>query len=185
MGVVVPNPQDSHRNLLFSWQDLTSPPPRMRLPRNPNSSKSMQPNRPRNNRRKRSRNTSPSPRTAVDAPQFPDKKLVMGHVKILKPGEQFAKTVPDEVSESAEVEKTEDLDLGSTHCLGPDPELLPTHIELADSKVNGFYAGSALIAPPSPTSLPLPASLMKKCDVGVKNNDATSYLRQILGLTLF
>ncbi|OAY27452.1 uncharacterized protein LOC110604139 [Manihot esculenta] len=181
MGVAVLNPQDCLQNPLSSRQDLISPPPQMKTPRNANSNR---PNRAQPSRRKRSPNTSPSSRAAV-APQVTAKNLVMGQVKILKRGEQLAKPTPEKVSQPAKVEKMEDLDLGSTHRLGPDPELVPTQIRLTETnKVNGFYAGSAFITSPPPSSLPLPAFFMKKCAVGVKNTDATTDLRRILGLNL-
>nr|ADR71297.1 hypothetical protein 20 [Hevea brasiliensis] len=183
MGVAVLNPLDSLQNPLSSRQDLISP-PRMKHPRNAKWPNPNRPNRAQPNRRKRSPNTSPPSRAAVAAPRVPANNLIMGHVKILKRGEQLAKTTPEKVSRSAKVEKIEDLDLGSTHWLGPEPELVPTQIRLAESKANGFYAGSAFITSPPPSSLPLPAFFMKKSVVGVKNTDATSDLRRILGLSL-
>ncbi|KAJ9167683.1 hypothetical protein P3X46_019297 [Hevea brasiliensis] len=176
MGVAVLNPRDCLQNPLSFRQDLISPPPRMKTPRKPNTNR---PNRPQPNRKKRSPSTSP-PSRAVVYPQVAAKNLVMGQVKILKRGEQLAKPTSEKVSQPAKVEKMEELDLQSTHRLG-----LPTQIRLTEAnKANGFYAGSAFITSPPPSSLPLPAFFMKKCVVGVKNTDATSDLRRILGLSL-
>ncbi|KAF2303759.1 hypothetical protein GH714_023324 [Hevea brasiliensis] len=104
---------------------------------------------------RKKRSPSTSPSSrAVVYPQVAAKNLVMGQVKILKRGEQLAKPT------SEKIRLTE------------------------ANKANGFYAGSAFITSPPPSSLPLPAFFMKKCVVGVKNTDATSDLRRILGLSL-
>lgn len=112
--------------------------------------------------------------------------LVMGQVKILKRGEELASTVPFKEPEKKEVEK-KSPDLGSTERLGPDPQSVPTQIRLAGSKnrvgAAPFYAGSAFITSPPPSSLPLPAFFTKKT-LAIKNDDATTDLRRILKLDL-
>ncbi|XP_065849525.1 uncharacterized protein [Euphorbia lathyris] len=172
MGVAVLNPRDCLQNPISSHQGLLSPPPRVRSSRNPNPNPNRSNRAQQPTRRKRSPNSkSASPPRAVV--HLPAKDLVMGQVKILKRGEKIPETTSP---------KKEDLDLGSTHRLGPDPELVPTQIRLAESKTaNGFYAGSAFVSSPPPSSLPLPVFFMKKT-AGIA--DATSDLRRILGLVL-
>ncbi|XP_039044283.1 uncharacterized protein LOC120183698 [Hibiscus syriacus] len=83
------------------------------------------------------------------------------------------------------------VDLGSSDRLGPDSGAIPTQIQLTESNnKNGnykfvpvsFYAGSAFITSPPPSSVPMPAFFTKMAEVSVKNNDATSDLRRILRL---
>ncbi|EEF46907.1 uncharacterized protein LOC8274216 [Ricinus communis] len=189
MGVAVLSPQDCLQNPLSSRRDLISLPPRMKPPpRNPNGPdpKANRSNRPQPNRRKRSPNTSPPSRAAV-LPKVVAAPVI-GQVKILKRGEQLPKTTPEKVlSQPIKIEmKNKYGDLGSTQRLGPDPELVPTGsrarlTEPDNSKVHGFYAGSAFITSPPPSSLPLPAFFMKKSASAV---DATSDLRRILGISL-
>ncbi|KAJ6673944.1 SPLICING FACTOR PROLINE- AND GLUTAMINE-RICH-LIKE [Salix viminalis] len=190
MGVLVANPQDCLKN------PLQSPPQRMRYTRNPNPN-NPRPNRAQPNRRKRSPNTSPPPRAAF--PKNSNSNLVMGHVKILKRGEEDLvkpekKDWTPKGSQNTEAVKNEDLgfvvkneDLGfvSNNRLGPDAVLFPTQVRLTESRdlVNGFYAGSAFVTSPPPSSLPLPGFFTKKT-----NNppvvDASSELMKLLGLSL-
>ncbi|WCJ30360.1 hypothetical protein M5689_011925 [Euphorbia peplus] len=173
MGVAVLNPRDCLQNPLISRQGLLSPPPRVRPSRNPNPNRNNRAAQP--SRRKRSPNSSSSasPPRAVVHPSAGSKDLVMGQVKILKRGEKIP----------TENDVVVDLDLGSTHRLGPDPLLVPTRIRLAETKAaSGFYAGSAFVTSPPPSSLPLPAFFMKRT-AGI-DDDATSDLRRILGLGL-
>ena len=189
MTVAVLNPQDVLRENRFSKQPLTSS-PEMKYPKNsyPNLNRS---NRTQSTRRKRSpprnQNTSP-PSRGVVSPKLPAKNnLVMGQVKILKRGEELTKTTPIPAPEPVKkiTEKRQDPDLGSTERLGPDPESVPFQIRLTESKdrVAAFYAGSAFITSPPPSSLPLPAFFTKKT-VTVKHDDATSDLRRILKLDM-
>lgn len=198
MTVAVLNPQDclpDNRFNKFPKQTLISS-PQMKFPKhayNPNRTA----NRGQASRRKRS---PPPPRpqsraaTAGPPPKTPAKtNLVMGQVKILKRGEELTSPAPFQPPpEKKSVEKKgrsqiQDPDLGSTERLGPDPESVPTQIRLTDSKsrvrVASFYAGSACITSPPPSSLPLPAFFTKKT-VTVKNDDATTDLRRILKLDL-
>ncbi|XVE71235.1 hypothetical protein DITRI_Ditri10aG0134500 [Diplodiscus trichospermus] len=141
--------------------------------------------RAQSNRKKYSPNTSP-PRLTV-APKVPAKNLVMGEVRILKRGEHLndIKKVASKKQVRFEKENV-DVDLGSTNRLGPDPASVPTQIRLTDSKNSSnkvvpttFYAGSAFITSPPPSSVPMPAFFTK---TGVA--DATSDLRRILRLDL-
>lgn len=193
MTVAVLNPQDCLReNRLnrFSKQTLISP--EMKYPRNANPNVNRT-NRMQSNRRKRSppprpHITSPPSRASVGPTKPPSKNnLVMGQVKILKRGEELTSTASFEAPElvSKFIEKHGDPDLGSIERLGPDPKSVPTQIRLTESKnrVASFYAGSAFITSPPPSSLPLPAFFTKK-SVTVKTADATTDLRRILKLDL-
>ncbi|XVE97365.1 hypothetical protein REPUB_Repub03eG0013500 [Reevesia pubescens] len=171
MGVAVLKPEDC----------LKLPNP-MKHPKNPC------PNPNRSNRKKRSPNTSPPSRPTM-GPKVPTKNLVMGQVKILKRGEDLKKTTPEK-HVTFEKENV-DADLGSTNRLGPDPGSVPTQIRLTESTNNynkvfpvTFYAGTAFITSPPPSSVPMPAFFSKKVGVAVKNNDATNDLRRILRLDL-
>ncbi|KAK1407884.1 hypothetical protein QVD17_39511 [Tagetes erecta] len=127
------------------------------------------------------------------------KTLVMGQVKILKRGEPLdesspllTKNVPVDRKAIKDVSvkgskkkknekrntttksqklKPEDFALCSTNRLGPDPEMVPKQ-NLADL----FFAGSAFVDSPPPSSLPLPGFFSK-------NEDPTTDLRRILGLS--
>ncbi|KAK9207845.1 hypothetical protein WN944_000192 [Citrus x changshan-huyou] len=198
MTVAVLNPQDCLKDSRFSKfpKETLISSPQMKFPKhacNPNRTV----NRAQANRRKRS---PPPPRpqsraAAAGAPQKTPAKtnLVMGQVKILKRGEELTSTAPFQAPpEKKSVQKKgqsqiQGPDLGSTERLGPDPESVPTQIRLTDSKsrvgVASFYAGSACITSPPPSSLPLPAFFTKKT-VTVKNDDATTDLRRILKLDL-
>uniref|UniRef100_A0A2P2NHT7 Uncharacterized protein n=1 Tax=Rhizophora mucronata TaxID=61149 RepID=A0A2P2NHT7_RHIMU len=92
----------------------------------------------------------------------PVKNLVMGQVKILKRGEPLG--VLDE-NRNLRAKSEEDLDLilGCTDRLGPGPETV--HKQLRGREINGpvddVYAGTAFVASPQPTSLPVPGFLGK------------------------
>ncbi|MBA0703530.1 hypothetical protein Golax_015848 [Gossypium laxum] len=155
---------------------------------NPNPSTNRT-NRSQGNRKKRSPNTSPPSRPTVGRPKAPAKNLVMGQVKILKRGEDLKQSKPDKHVRFAK--ENVHVDLGSTDCLSPDPGSVPTQIRLTESENNGskvlpvsFYAGSAFITSPPPSSVPLPAFFTKKIGVALKDDVATSALRRILRLDL-
>ncbi|KDO46783.1 hypothetical protein CISIN_1g029061mg [Citrus sinensis] len=187
MTVAVLNPQDCLKDNRFSKfpKETLISSPQMKFPKhayNPNRTV----NRAHANRRKRS---PPPPRpqsraAAAGPPQKTSAKtnLVMGQVKILKRGEELTSTAPFQappVKKSVEKKgqsQIQDPDLGSTERLGPDPE--SSRVGVAS-----FYAGSACITSPPPSSLPLPAFFTKKT-VTVKNDDATTDLRRILKLDL-
>ncbi|XP_061375731.1 uncharacterized protein LOC133317864 [Gastrolobium bilobum] len=112
--------------------------------------------------------------------------IVMGQVRILKRGEKLSPenshrglevAVPAE-NRKAKVKSEEDLHLflGSTHRLGPDPVTVQKQVRVSDSK-DGIYAGSAFVASPPPSSVPVPGFLGK-------NGAATSDLRRLLRLDL-
>ncbi|OAY46955.1 uncharacterized protein LOC110617791 [Manihot esculenta] len=115
--------------------------------------------------------------------RLPAKNLVMGEVKILKRGESFAKTDKRVSKENrkpmVKLEKNADLVLGSTDRLGPDPETVQKQIRVDDFNklVEGMYAGSAFVASPPPSSLPVPGFLGKS-----SNGAATNDLRRLLRL---
>lgn len=190
MTVAVLNPQDCLNDYRISKQPLISPPPTMKYPRNssPNFNRN---NRNQPNRRKRSpprHQSTPQPTRAAVSPKQPSKNnLVMGQVKILKRGEELnaAKPIQAPEPEKKAIQKKVEADLGSTDRLGPDPGSVPVQIRLAESKNRSasFYAGSAFVTSPPPSSLPLPAFFTKK-SVTIKNDDATSDLRRILKLDL-
>ncbi|XVE53565.1 hypothetical protein DITRI_Ditri03aG0013000 [Diplodiscus trichospermus] len=174
MGVAVLQPEDCIK-LLNPMKQPKYPCP------NPNRMN-------RANRKKRSTNTSPTSRPAVDS-KVPANNLVMGQVKILKRGEDLSKMTQEK---PARFEKENvDADLGTTNRLGPDPGSVPTQVRLTESNNNGnkvvsaaFYAGSAFITSPPPSSVPMPAFFTKKFGVTVKYDNATSDLRRILRLDL-
>nr|TKS11122.1 uncharacterized protein D5086_0000077240 [Populus alba] len=174
MGVLVVNPQDCLKNPLQSQPQ----PQRTRFTRNPNPN-NPRPNRAQPNRRKRSPNSPPPPRAAV--PKNDNSNLVMGQVKILKRGkedliEPGKKDETPRGSHNTEAVKSEDLGFVSTDMLGPDAVLVPTQVQLTESMhiVNGFYAGSAFITSPPPSSLPLPGFFTKKTDNPVAVDASTA-----------
>ncbi|XP_022750304.1 uncharacterized protein LOC111299394 [Durio zibethinus] len=180
MGVAVLKPEDC----------LKLPYP-MKHPKNACPNPNPNPNRMNRtqpNRKKRTPNTSPTFRPTVGS-KSPAKNLVMGEVKILKRGEELNKTASEK---PIRVEKENvDVDLGSTNRLGPDPGSVPMQIRLTESNKNrnkvvpaAFYAGSAFITSPPPSSVPMPAFFTKKTGAAVKNVDATTDLRRILRLDL-
>lgn len=92
----------------------------------------------------------------------------MGQVKILKRGETLppaAKKADNRITDGnrgRRLKKSGDLDLalGSTNRLGPDPETVQRQIRAKDLKVvDRVYAGSAFVASPPPSSVPVPAFL--------------------------
>ncbi|XP_022730942.1 uncharacterized protein LOC111285654 [Durio zibethinus] len=179
MGVAVLKPEDC----------LRFPNP-MKHPKNPfPNTYPNRTNRTQPNRKKRSPNTSPPSRPTAGR-KVPAQSLVMGQVRILKRGEDLKKTTPEK---HVRFEKENvDADLASANRLGPDPRSVRTQIRLTESNNNSnkkvfpssFYAGSAFITSPPPSSVPMPAFFTKKIGVAVKKDDATSDLRRILRLDL-
>ncbi|KAK7329984.1 hypothetical protein VNO77_24167 [Canavalia gladiata] len=132
----------------------------------------------RDRRRSGDRSAAKGPATAAN--------LAMGQVKILKRGEKLSLeninslhglAVPAENSR-VRVKSGESLDLflGSTDRLGPDPLTVQKQVRVSDSK-EGIYAGSAFVASPHPSSVPVPGFLGR-------NGAATSDLRRLLRLDL-
>lgn len=155
-----------------------------------------------NRRRKRTspvknRGRSPPPGAVLDK-DGNSNKLVMGQVKILKRGEDVKLVVVEKkvetVAEKAAVEEkkaepskkvvvfNEDkvFGLGSVERFGPDPVTASKQIRFP---VNGFYAGSAFVTSPPPSSLPMPGFCNKKVAL-VQNEVASSDLRRILGVAM-
>nr|GLL46952.1 uncharacterized protein LOC109159390 [Ipomoea trifida] len=152
------------------------------------SSSSSNPNHgsDKSNRRKRSPRNSNTSRggcaSLSSSPPAKNRHLVMGQVKILKRGE--ALTVSMKEGEKSEVnccapEEDDDLALSTTDRLGPEPDMVPKQIKIAD-----FYAGSAFISSPPPSSLPVPAFFKKKSVLADAESydDASSGLRRLLRL---
>lgn len=116
----------------------------------------------------------------------PAMNLVMGQVKILKRGEKLSSennnngriALAENPNVNNNAKKTEEclgLVLGSTDLLGPGPaETVQKQVRVWDSK-NGRYAGSAFVASPPPSSVPVPVFLGK-------NGAATTDLRRLLRL---
>ncbi|KAJ9163005.1 hypothetical protein P3X46_022728 [Hevea brasiliensis] len=117
--------------------------------------------------------------------RFPARNLVMGEVKILKRGESLAKSdnrVPKENRKPrVKKEKNADLVLGCTDRLGPDPETVQKQVRVDEFNklVEGMYVGSASVASPPPSSLPVPGFLGKS-----SNGAATTDLRRLLRLDM-
>lgn len=166
-GVAVLQPQDVLKQKVRYRQPMRSR--RNSTPNNPLPN----PN-PKNDRRKRSprKNASP-PNLSISTSTTSSKNLnlVMGEVKILKRGEVLTnnKVVTGDVV-------GDDLVLSSTDRLGPEPDMVPKRMTIAD-----FYAGSGFVSSPPPSSLPVPAFFKKKSE---DNHDATSDLRRLLKLDL-
>ncbi|XP_019163048.1 PREDICTED: uncharacterized protein LOC109159390 [Ipomoea nil] len=156
----------------------------------------------KSNRRKRSpqkssRNSNNTSRggcgSLSSSPPAKNRHLVMGQVKILKRGEALTVSMKDglerkkmegeKAREKSEVnscppEVDDDLALSTTDRLGPEPDMVPKQIKIAD-----FYAGSAFISSPPPSSLPVPAFFKKKSVLAAEiHDDASSGLRRLLRL---
>ncbi|CAL5440069.1 unnamed protein product [Camellia sinensis] len=112
------------------------------------------------NRRKRSPEKNNN--NNKNSNSFPAKKPVMGQVKILKRGEELTTAMKNQVDENKAINL-----------------VVPKQKRIGD-----FYAGSACISSPSPSSLPLPAFFTKKSVLGTNNRNATTDLRRLLGLDL-
>ncbi|KAK8535213.1 hypothetical protein V6N13_081353 [Hibiscus sabdariffa] len=170
MGVAVLNPGDCLK--------LPNPP---KHPRNLRHNPNPNPSRTQSNRRKRSPNTSPPSRPTVGHAKAPSKNLVMGQVKILKRGEDLKESKPDNPTRLQN--ENADPDLCSTNCTA---QVQPNDSKARSDKVlpASFYAGSAYITSPPPSSVPLPAFFTKKIVAALEDDVATSALRKILRLDL-
>ncbi|KAE8687470.1 Detected protein of unknown function [Hibiscus syriacus] len=161
----------------------------LKLPNTMKHLRNSRPNPNRTNGRKRSTKTSSPPSTTVAPLKAPAMNLVMGQVKILKRGEDLKESKPDKPMKLEN--ENVDVDLRSTNSLGRDPVSDPTQIRPSVS-VNdsnkvlpfSFYAGSAFVTSPPPSSVPLPAFFTKKIGVALKDDVATSVLRRMLRLEL-
>ncbi|KAJ4955682.1 hypothetical protein NE237_012465 [Protea cynaroides] len=125
--------------------------------------------------------------------------FLMGQVKILKRGESLDSKRKNESSLKNQNHQTVvsssstgslDLVFYGTERLGPDPEMVPKQIRVADLKTilspvavrSDKYAGSAFSLSPSPRSLPLPSFFMKKDGLAIVDDSATKDLRRLLRL---
>ncbi|XP_077236582.1 uncharacterized protein LOC143878162 [Tasmannia lanceolata] len=127
--------------------------------------------------------------------KFPSCNLVMGQVKILKRGEELEKLSKLDEEKKAKIDEekkvkvddNEDSDLFLTDRLGSDSEMVRKQIRITDLKsFDGDYFGSAFVASPSPSSLPIPAFFAKKGAIN-KSGDkdlATKDLLRLLRLDL-
>jgi len=163
-GVDVLLPQDYLKDRLRRQNFST-----MKPPRNQN------PNLTRPNRGKRSPGRNGGNNNTAVVSNEPAKSLVMEQVKILKRGEPLneAKAPKDQ----PKIEVINDLALSTTDRFGPEPDLVPKKMTIAD-----FYAGFGFFDSPPPSSVPVPAFFAKKG--ALTNDDPSAALRRILGLDL-
>lgn len=77
--------------------------------------------------------------------------------------------------------KIDDFALSSTDRLGPDPAMVPK--QMNKNIAEFFFAGSAFVDSPPPSSVPLPGFFTKSF-VAAEKEDATTDLRRMLGLDL-
>ena len=120
----------------------------------PRSTRSHQPKS-----RKRSPNSSPPPKKP--------NQLVMGQVRILKRGEAAPFEENGPVLDQALVKPVEPVEI---------------RVE-KQNQGNLFYAGSAFVTSPPPSSLPLPA-FIKKSVAEIVDVDSSSNLMKMLGINL-
>lgn len=102
--------------------------------------------------------------------------LWMEKVTILRRGESL---------DSALRKEGGDLVVVGTQRLGPDPEMVPTRVRIADlGSRSPVYAGSAFAVSPSPSALPLPSFGKKQPSPAavVVDDSATRDLRRLLRL---
>ncbi|CAH1454413.1 unnamed protein product [Lactuca virosa] len=78
--------------------------------------------------------------------------------------------------------KIDDFALSSTNRLGPDPEMVPK--QMKKNIAEFFFAGSAFVDSPPPSSLPLPGFFTKNFVTAAVKEDPSTDLRRILGLNL-
>lgn len=116
--------------------------------------------------------------------------LISGHVTILKRGESLDSRIRSlEMKKKKEREAITMMLCGGGR-LGPEPEKIPK-VEmkafLSGRRCIDMYAGSAFVASPSPSDLPLPSFRYKKFNlltpvVADDSVSATRDLRRLLGL---
>ncbi|KAJ4968007.1 hypothetical protein NE237_014708 [Protea cynaroides] len=132
--------------------------------------------------------------TSFDESSKSSKNFSMGQVTILKRGESLDSKRKKESSLSNihhnAAPSPSHLIVCGTEWLGPDPEMVPKQIQIADLKNilspvavrSDVYAGSAFSLSPSPSSLPLPSFFMKKDGLAIIDDSATKDLRRLLRL---
>lgn len=201
-SVEVLHPQDplqnrfSHRNASFVKTAMKS---KMNSSSNPNPNPNPNRGSGRADRRKRrlqNRSTDSGRDGGVSTSSSPPGKksivsnLFSGQVRILKRGEvltdlaslnEDSKRVDEKEGEKSRVEEPDnDFVLSTVARLGPEPERMPKELRLGN-----FFAGSACITSPPPSSLPLPAFFKKKNILGESKEDATGDLRRLLRIDLY
>ncbi|XP_042516184.1 dachshund homolog 1-like [Macadamia integrifolia] len=136
-----------------------------------------------------------------DSSKSSSKNFFTGQVTILKRGESLDSSkrswtrnnnhnAASSSSSSSSNSTSVDLIVSGTERLGPDPEMVPKQIRVADLKVilspvavrSDMYAGAAFSLSPSPSSLPLPSFSMKKDGLAIVDYSATKDLRRLLRL---
>ncbi|XP_004508390.1 uncharacterized protein [Cicer arietinum] len=195
MGTAILRSHDCLQGRFLPNDDLSIPSSKIRSRKNSNPNPNCKSYVNQNRRRKRSP-VAPAQANFNDRRRSGDRtetlsngvaavNLLMGQVKILKRGEKLSSenihdgklVVPVEDCKVMTMELDHpDLLLGSTDRFGPDPITVQKQVRVSDSK-DGIYAGSAFVASPPPSSVPVPGFLGK-------NGVATSDLRRILRLDL-
>ncbi|KAI9191127.1 hypothetical protein LWI28_003983 [Acer negundo] len=133
------------------------------------------------------RGEDPSLTMAAQKPVSAEQKPASAEQKLVSAVQKPVSAEPEKKKKGgAVVQKRAYPDLGSTDRLGPEPGSVPIQIRLSESKnrAANFYAGSAFVTSPPPSSLPLPAFFTKKSVVTLQTDDATSDLRRILKLDM-
>uniref|UniRef100_A0A2P2QPK0 Uncharacterized protein MANES_06G040800 n=1 Tax=Rhizophora mucronata TaxID=61149 RepID=A0A2P2QPK0_RHIMU len=101
--------------------------------------------------------------------KFPAKALVMGQVKILKRGEPLG-VLAENREPKAKSDEDPDLLLGSIHRMEPASEMFQKQMRVRQINrvVDRVFAGTACVASPPPSSLPVPVFLGKGIRSGYK-----------------
>ncbi|GAU11985.1 hypothetical protein TSUD_196090 [Trifolium subterraneum] len=190
MGTAILRSHDCLQGRFLPNDALSIPSSQIRSRKNSNPNCKSHVNNNNNQNQNRRRKRSPvanvnhnDRRQIVDRTAAPV-NLVMGQVKILKRGEKLSPEKFNLVEEDRKV-KDKDMDLtrpdlllGSTDRFGPDPITMQKQIRVSESVLkDAIYAGSAFVASPPPSSVPVPGFLGK-------NGVATSDLRRLLRLDL-
>ncbi|WOL19398.1 hypothetical protein Cni_G28196 [Canna indica] len=113
------------------------------------------PPRPRPHHRRKS--SSPATKSGGGAGNQARRALVMEEVKILKRGEDLKSASSPPVDATLIADESV---LCQTFPFGPEPDNLPRKLGFVDLDL--VYSGSGFVISPSPSSLPLPSSFIKK-----------------------
>ncbi|KAK9050337.1 hypothetical protein SSX86_030692 [Deinandra increscens subsp. villosa] len=111
-----------------------------------------------------------------------DRKVYRDSLKVLSTKKKSDKEKFQNSNTRIDKLKLDDFALSSTDRLGPDPEMVPKQMN-KNIAADFFFAGSAFVDSPPPSSLPLPGFFTKNFSAVVKEDPSTD-LRRILGLTL-